>query len=118
MDLALEHTADGARDHSRSIAPAWGNEVRVLDFELSNLTMKDSEHAIVVIDIQWMLLAEDMLRMTRVEQTWRGTGLDKGWSLTRERRVGGDIGLFGERVAKRETDTPRDDIQFPSKTIR
>jgi hypothetical protein len=119
MDLALEHTAAGARDHFAKHRAAWGNEVRVLDFELSNLTMKDSEHAIVVIDIQWMLLAEDMLRMTKVEQTWHGGSIgDKGWSLTRERRVGGDIGLFGEKVAKREADTPRDDIQFPSKTIR
>jgi hypothetical protein len=118
MDIALEHVSDGARDHFAKHRAAWGNEVRVLDFELSNLTMKDSEHALVVVDIQWMLLAEDLLRMTRVEQTWRGSSEDKGWSLIRERRVGGDVGLFGEKVAHADKDKPRDDVQFPSKTIR
>jgi hypothetical protein len=118
MDLALEHTADGAREHFSKHRAAWGTEVRVLDFELASLSMKDSENATVLVDIQWMLVAEDMLRMTRVEQSWRGSTDDHGWSLVRERRLSGDIGLFGERVARAEPATPRDDIQFPSKTIR
>ena len=56
--------------------------------------------------------------MTRVEQMWRGSTGDKGWSLVRERRISGDIGLFGERVARLDTPEPHGDVQFPSKTIR
>ena len=118
MDVALEHTADGMRGHFSKHREMWGGEIRVLDLELSALSMKDTENATVVVDIQWMRLDEDTLRMTRVEQTWRGATGDHGWTLVRERRVGGDIGLFGERVARLEPAAPRGDVQFPSKTIR
>lgn len=118
MDLALEHTAAGAQDHFRKHHAAWGNSVRVLECELASLAMKDSENATILVDVQWMLVDEDMLRTTRVEQTWRGSGQDNGWSLTRERRVAGDIGLFGEHVARLEAPGGTDDVQFPSKTIR
>ena len=118
MELALEHTADGAREHFAKHREAWGNAVRVLDFELSSLSMKDTENATVLVDIQWMRVDEDTLRMTRVEQTWRGAAGDRGWSLVRERRVGGDIGLFGERIARLDPPPQHGDVQFPSKTIR
>jgi hypothetical protein len=117
MTLALEHTADGARDHFARHRETWGGAVRVLDFELSSLSMKDNEHATVLVDIEWMRVDEDLLRSTRVEQTWRGAGQDHGWSLVRERRIGGDIGLFGERVARLDPPKQHGDVQFPSKTI-
>jgi hypothetical protein len=118
MELALEHTADGAREHFAKHRETWGNLVRVLDFELSSLSMKDSENATVLVDIQWMRVDEDLLRTTRVEQTWRGAEGDRGWSLVRERRVAGDIGLFGEKVARLDTPVQHGDVQFPTKTIR
>jgi hypothetical protein len=118
MDVALEHTADGARSHFAKHREAWGGDVRVLDLELTALSMKDTENATVVVEIQWMRVDEDTLKMTRVEQTWRGATGDHGWTLVRERRVGGDIGLFGERVARLEPTEPHGDVQFPSKTIR
>ena len=118
MDLALEHTADGAREHFAKHRQTWGNTVRVLDFELSSLSMKDSENATVLVDIEWMRVDEDMLKTTRVEQTWRGSTGDHGWSLVRERRIGGDIGLFGERIARLDAPEQHGDVQFPSKTIR
>ncbi|HEX3598145.1 MAG TPA: hypothetical protein VHU80_23715 [Polyangiaceae bacterium] len=117
MDLALEHTADGAREHFAKHRATWGNAVRVLDFELSSLSMKDTEHATVLVDIQWMRVDEDMLRTTRVEQSWRGSTGDHGWSLVRERRLSGDIGLFGERIARAEQPKQHGDVQFPSKTL-
>lgn len=118
MDFALEHTADGAREHFSRRRAAWGNAVRVLDFELSALKMQDSENATVVVEIQWMRVDEDTLKTTRVEQAWRGGGDDHGWVLVRERRVGGDLGLFGERVARLDTPAAHGDVQFATKTIR
>jgi len=118
MDLALEHTAEGARPSFTKRRIDWGGRVRVLDFELSALSMKDTENATVVVDIQWMRIDEELLRLTRVEQTWRGGNEDHGWVLVRERRVGGDMGLFGERVARLDQKEPHGDVQFPSKTIR
>jgi hypothetical protein len=118
MDFALEHTADGAREHFGKRRAAWGNAVRVLDFELSGLKMKDSENATVMVDIQWMRVDEDVLKTTRVEQSWRGGTEDHGWVLVRERRIGGDLGLFGERVAHLDAPRTHDDVQFATKTIR
>jgi hypothetical protein len=118
MDFALEHTADGAREHFSKRRAAWGNAVRVLDFELSGLKMRDSENATVLVDIQWMRVDEDTLKTTRVEQSWRGGSEDHGWVLVRERRLAGDIGLFGERVARLDNPAAHGDVQFATKTIR
>ncbi len=118
MDVALQHTAEGARAHFAKHRVDWGHMVRVIDFNVSGLSMKDSENATVMVDIQWTRLDEDTLRETQVEQTWRGTTEDNGWALTRERRVSGDLGLFGERVARLDSTAPREDVQFASKTIR
>jgi hypothetical protein len=117
MDLALEHTASGARRHFTAHRAEWGGPVRVLDLELSNLAMQDAENAVVLVDIQWSRLDENTLHSTRIEQTWRGGTEDHGWTLVRERRVGGDLGLFGERVARAEPE-PHGDVQFATKTIR
>jgi len=118
MDLALEHTADGARRHFTAHRAAWGGPLRVLDLELSSVSMSDNEHAVVLVDIQWSTLEENILHSTRIEQTWRGGVEDRGWMLVRERRVAGDIGLFGERVPRAEPRESQTDVQFASKTIR
>jgi hypothetical protein len=117
MELALEHTTEAARPTFSRHRQDWGSAVRVLDLELTGLSMKDAEHATVQVDIQWMRIDEDLLHTTRVEQAWRGSTDDNGWSLVRERRVAGDLGLFGERVARAEQ-VPHGDVQFASKTIR
>jgi len=118
MDLALERTALGARRHFTARRAQWGGPVRVLDVELSGLSMQDAEHAIVLVDFQWTRLDENTMRSTRIEQTWRGGSEDRGWTLVRERRIAGDLGLFGERVAKAEPTEPHRDVQFATKTIR
>src|SRR6185503_10469254 len=72
MDLALEHTATGARRHFSAHRSQWGGPVRVLDMELSGLSMQDAENAIVLVDFQWARIDENTMRSTRIEQTWRG----------------------------------------------
>jgi hypothetical protein len=118
MEFALEHTADGARRHFERRRSLWGNDVRILDLELTGLHMNGAENATILVDIQWMRIDEDTLRVTRVEQGWRGGAQDHGWVLVRERRVGGDLGLFGERVARAEAPAPHGDAQFATKVIR
>lgn len=116
MDVAMGHTSSGARDHFVRRRGEWGKEVRVVDFELAGLEMSDADHAVVVVDISWVRLREGTLRGTRVAQTWKN-GDEGGWRLVREKRVAGDVGLFGEPVVVLH---PRQsgDVHFPSKTIR
>ena len=64
--------------------------IRVFDMELTGFKMPDSDHATVVVDYQWMRIEENMLRQTRIEQSWRNNSKDSGWVITRERRVSGD----------------------------
>jgi hypothetical protein len=57
---------------------------------------------------------EDTLRSTRVAQHW--TSSKGSWVLESEKRVAGDVGLFGEHVEVLRP--PQRDAQFATKVIR
>jgi hypothetical protein len=115
MDIAAGHAARGARELFLQRRAQWGSEVRVIDVALTGLSLDESEqHALVTVDVAWTRIDEGSLRNTRVAQVWRDE--EGSWQLTRERRVGGDIGLFGERVQVLRPPSP--DVHFESKTIR
>ncbi len=115
MDIAVEHAARGARQSFLDRRSTWGHNLRVLDVQLSGLQLKDDKHATVDVDISWERMNEGMLRQTRVAQLWRDTEKG-GWQLVREKRVAGDMGLFGEEVEVLHPE--HRDVHFPSKTIR
>src|SRR5690606_32836462 len=96
MDIAAEHTADESREAFLRRRASWGRELRVVDVEVFQLNMKGPEEAEVLVDVAWMRVDENLLRGTRVKQTWRNPG--GGWKLTDEARAEGDVGLLGERV--------------------
>ena len=115
MDMAASYAAPAARQSFIERRVAWGSEVRVMDVELARLDLdKDDRRALVEIVVSWMRIDESRLRATRVAQVWREE--DGNWQLTREKRVAGDVGLFGEHVevARREVR----DVQFPTMTLR
>lgn len=115
MDIAVEHAARGARQSFLERRADWGHNLRVLDVQLSGLSLKDEHHASVHVDISWERMNEGMLRQTRVAQLWRDTEKG-GWQLVREKRIAGDFGLFGENVEVLHPE--HRDAHFPSKTIR
>jgi hypothetical protein len=114
MDIAVGHTAPGARGSFLERRTEWGKNVRVVDIELASMNMKDPKNAMIYVDVAWTRMDEGSLRTTRVAQTWKDH--DAGWQLVREQRVAGDMGLFGEYVEV--VRTPQRDVHFPSKTIR
>lgn len=114
MDIAVGRTAPPARATFIQRHAQWGRNVRVLDVELSGMHMKDTHHAVIDVDVSWERMDESMLHRTRLAQNW--VDRKAGWQLTRERRVAGDIGLFGERVEVLRP--PPDDAHFPVTTIR
>ena len=114
IDLAAEHALKEARADFIERRALWGGMIRVVDVELSGMSMPDSDHAVFQVDYSWMRADEDTLRSTRVAQHWNS--LKGGWALESEKRVGGDVGLFGEPV---EVLRPvRRDTQFATKVIR
>lgn len=114
MDLAVGRTSAGARSSFLERRAEWGKNVRVLDVELAGMAMKNPQNALIYVDVAWVRMDEGALRTTRVAQTWKDD--DSGWQLVREQRVAGDLGLFGEYVARPQP--AHRDVQFPSKTIR
>jgi hypothetical protein len=114
MDVAMERTSGAARKNFLQHRAEWGKGVRVLDVELAGMSMPDGSHASIQVDYAWNRIDEGVLRTTRIAQDWEDAG--SGWRLTRERRMAGDLGLFGEPVRVAETE-PHPDVQFPTKVI-
>lgn len=113
MDIASELAANGAREAFLQRRAGWGRGVRVLDVEMAGLSMADEHHATVQVDIAWVRADEEQLRSTRIAQNW--SDKDGGWQLVREKRMSGDVGLFGEPVT---VITPeRRDVHFEAKSL-
>jgi hypothetical protein len=114
MDVAAEHTSETHRQRFLESRADWGTDVRVVDVELAELKVPDSENAEVIVDVSWMRIDEGMLRSTRIRQDWQNPG--GGWQLNGEQRIAGDFGLLGENVTFLRPETR--DAHFPTKTIR
>jgi hypothetical protein len=114
MDVAVSRTAAPLRQTFMRRRASWGGELRIVDLELVGLNMPDNKSALIEVDVSWVRMQDGRLRTTRVAQVWRDQG--EGWLLTREKRLAGDLGLFGEPV-KRSTKPPVD-VHFATKTIR
>jgi hypothetical protein len=114
LDVAAGHTAPTARKAFLERRAGWGSELRIVDTELAGFDMNESSKATVYIDVAWVRIDEGVVRSTRIAQAWADQ--DGGWQLLRERRVGGDPGLFGD--APIVPIAPRPDVHFRSKTIR
>jgi hypothetical protein len=114
VTTVITMTSPAVRDQFVSRRVQWGKLIRVVDVELGNFTMSDTEHATVMVDFSWTRVDEGTLHTTQVQQDWSDeTG---EWLLVRERRVSGDVGLFGERIAPIEA-APRPDVQFATRVI-
>jgi hypothetical protein len=114
IDIAAGLAAAGAREEFLRKRAQWGGNIRVVDVELGGLSMPDSDHAVFQVDYAWMRMDEDTLRSTRVAQRW--TSSKGAWVLESEKRVAGDVGLFGEHVEVLRP--PQRDAQFATKVIR
>jgi hypothetical protein len=114
MDVAAEHTSETHRQRFLDSRAEWGTDVRVVDVELAELKVPDSEKAEVIVDVSWVRIDEGMLRSTRIRQDWQNPG--GGWQLNGEQRIAGDFGLLGESVMILRPESR--DAHFPTKTIR
>ena len=112
-DVALERSSAEDREDFMKRHEGWGSSQRILDSEVASLQMLDPTHAIVQVDVSWLLDDDTNLRTTRLEQKW--SDADGKWVLEEEKRIGGANGLFGEDVERADE---RKDKHFPTKVIR
>ena len=115
MDVALGLTAMSVRQAFVEHRANWGKDVRILDVELGGFTMPNGDLARVEVDYSWSRNSDSQLRTTRVAQEWRDAG--GGFKLVRERRIAGDVGLFGEPIPLPATEATHD-VQFATKVIQ
>jgi hypothetical protein len=113
MDLAASMVDASIRPDFMLRRAQWGREIRVVDVDLAAVEVQDETHATVIVDISWVPLRDNVLRVTRLSQSWQDAG--HGWLLVRERRTDGDIGLFGESIST--ANPPHPDVHLPSRTI-
>ncbi|HVR18668.1 MAG TPA: hypothetical protein VMS65_03195 [Polyangiaceae bacterium] len=112
----LGMTSEGVRKELTVRRAEWGKLVRVVDMELAAIAMDDREHANVLVDFSWTRVDQGTLKTTRVLQVWNNES--GNWLLTREKRVSGDLGLFGEAVAMQTETAPHPDVHFETRVIR
>ncbi len=112
---AVSMTSPSMREQFLSRRAEWGKLIRVVDVELAGMEMRDMDHASVMVDFSWTRVDQGTLHSTKVLQEWSSEG-GGGWRLVREKRVAGDVGLFGEPVGPTST-TPRPDVHFATRVI-
>lgn len=115
FNTATEYTAPASREVFLERRQTWGNEIRVVDVSLGNINIKDDKHADVTVHYAWTRHDEGVLRNTSVLQNWENPEA-RGWRLQREKRIGGDLGLFGETVP-RAVEATRPDVHFPTRSL-
>lgn len=113
MDLVASHVEASARAEFMSRRTQWGRDIRLVDIELAGVQVPDETHAVVLIDVSWVPMRDEILRSTRVEQKWADAG--HGWKLISEQKKAGDPGLFGEDFALENG--PRPDVHLPARTL-
>jgi hypothetical protein len=114
LEIAARHVDVAVQTDFLSRRAEWGKQIRVLDIELAGIHVADEDHATVTVDIAWTSVTDSLARSTKLTQDWESKRA--GWKLVRERRLAGDIGLFGEALP--QLMAPHPDVHQPSRTIR
>jgi hypothetical protein len=109
--LVMEHVAPATRETFAAQHRAWGANVRIADVELTGLKPRNEHELDVLVRVAWYWAAEQELRTTTLQQSWRD---NDGWELTSEKRLEGDAGLLGERVVYDRPPTTPMPAQFPT----
>jgi hypothetical protein len=99
-DLAIERVSGIARAEFIKAHRLWGNELRIVDFEMGGLEKLTEKEAVVLVAFSWFRPGDGQLRATIVRQTWKNDDGSGPWFITKEDVASGDAGLLGEVKVK------------------
>jgi hypothetical protein len=94
MDIAGEHVREIARDEFARKHVSWGKSVRVVDSEISGMSIRKDGDADVTVTVTWQRESETTMRTTDVTQRWTST--HGTWTILSEEEHSGDRGLIGD----------------------
>jgi hypothetical protein len=114
MGAAAAHAVESERAEFLKRRATWGKSLRIVDTEVAGFEMETHDNAKIFVDIAWLRVEELAVRSTRIAQYWRDSRIG-GWQLVREKRVEGDLGLFGEPVERAPSRAK--DVHFPTQVI-
>jgi len=98
MDVAMEHVSGEARAEFARSHAEWGRHVRVVDVELSGMTLKTRTEAEVVVVVTWQKIDEADVRVTNLVQRFRDV---RGSFLLVSEEEKGDQGLLAFELENR-----------------
>lgn len=104
MDVAVEHVRDTAREEFNKTHIGWGKSLRIVDYELTGVSMRKDGNADVFVTVNWQRPDETTMRSTEIAQRWASKRGD--WSMISEEERGGDPGLISELVRPKNDDAP------------
>lgn len=113
MELASERVSPKAREAFFARRRGWGGPIRIADYELAGMQLKNEDHADVIVKVAWFRVDQNNLNVTTLRQKWQDFKGD--WKLVDETRIDGEPGLLGEKIdpPPASANTPRN-AQFPS----
>ena len=105
MDIAAEHVREIARDEFTKKHAGWGKSIRIVDIEMSGISMRKDGDADVVVAVSWQWAAETTMRSTDVTQRWTST--HGTWTMISEEEHGGDKGVISALDKPKGDETPQ-----------
>jgi len=120
LELATEHVDPKHREAFLVQHKAWGNNIRVADYEMAGFKMKGDDDAETLVRVSWYRVENGDLRNTLIRQQWKQVKGD--WRLIEEARAEGDPGLMNDALPAPIAEPvdpnapPKKPAQFP--TIR
>jgi hypothetical protein len=114
LDLAALSTDPKTRDEFLKRRSSWGQEIRVLDVDVDNITVQDNLHVDARVQVAWTRMGDGLLHNTTVTQHWTNEHEGK-WSLVSESSKG-EQGLFGE-PSEASAPAPRSDVHFATRSL-
>lgn len=115
LDVAAQFATPEAQPTFLERRRLWGDQIRVLDVQVSHVQVKDEDHAEVTIQVDWTRTNEGLLRSTHLRQNWHAKNQGP-WRLESEQQVRGDRGLFGEKIQAKHL-APTRDVQFETRSL-
>lgn len=92
--MALEKVAAAERHAFTKRHKGWHNRLKIVDFDLAGMAVREGGDADVFVAISWHRAEESDVRSTIIHQRWKDHS--GSWLLVSEVRSQGDSGLLGE----------------------